>query len=446
MHTVIIGNGISGTTAARFIRKWSDHPVTLISSESPYFFSRTALMYVYMGHLRQKDTQPYPPDFWKKNRIHLVQAHVTSLDTAHKLLQLDNGQSLAYDKLVVATGSVSNFFNWPGQELKGVRGLYSLQDLEYIETYSKHLNQVVVVGGGLIGIELAEMFHSRNIQVTFLVREKSYWDHVLAPEESAMVNRHIRENGIDLRTETSLKAILDDGKGQVKAVLTDTGETIPCGFVGITAGVRPNIDWLKTSPLEIERGILVNAFLQTNIPDVYAIGDCAQLRQPQPGRQAIEAVWYTGRMMGETLAYNICKGPLAYNPGIWFNSAKFFHLEYQVYGQVPASLPPDQDTLYWEHPDGKKSIRINFDKNSQAVTGFQTMGIRFRQEVCEKWLTNRTPLDEVLPKLTLANFDPEFYRRYETQVVQLYNHRFHKNLPLQSPRNMLDKVLQFLKN
>ena len=446
MHTVIIGNGISGTTTARFIRKWSDHPITLISSESPYFFSRTALMYVYMGHLRQQDTQPYPPDFWTNNRINLLQAHVTDLNVDQKVIQFNDGQSLSYDKLVIATGSVPNLFQWPGQNLMGVRGLYSLQDLEYLEQYSKGLTHAVVVGGGLIGIEMAEMFHSRNIHVTFLVREKSYWDRVLPPEESAMVNQHIRENGIDLRLETSLKAILDDGKGRVGAVLTDTGEQIPCGFVGLTAGVRPNIDWLRHTPIETDRGVLVNDCLQTNIPDVYAIGDCAQLRQPQPGRQAIEAVWYTGRIMGETLAHNLCKGPLPYNPGIWFNSAKFFHLEYQTYGQVPAILPPDQDTLCWELPNGKKSIRINFDKNTHTVTGFQAMGIRLRQEVCEKWLATHATLTAVLPQLAMANFDPEFYRRYEHQVVALYNQRFSKDLRLQSRRNILNKVYQFLKN
>jgi len=170
------------------------------------------------------------------------------------------------------------------------------------------------------------------------------------------------------------------------------------------------------------------------------------LAKTEAGRQAIEAVWYTGRIMGETLAHNLCKGALPYDPGIWFNSAKFFHLEYQTYGQVPAILPPDQDTLYWELPNGKKSIRINFDKNTHTVTGFQAMGIRLRQEVCEKWLATHAPLTAVLPQLAMANFDPEFYRRYEHQVVALYNQRFSKDLRLQSRRNILNKVYQFLKN
>lgn len=446
MRIIIIGNGISGATAARFIRKWSDHSITMISAESDYFFSRTALMYVYMGDLRLKDTRPYPPEFWKKNNIQLIKARVTGFDKDTKTVALDTGQQLSYDKLIIATGSTPRFFGWPGQELEGVRGLYSLQDLEYIEKYSKDLKRAVVVGGGLIGIELAEMLHSRGIPLTFLVREKHYWDNILPPEESAMVTRHILDNGIDLRLDTALQSIIDNGTGRVEAVQTDKGEQIKCGFVGITTGVQPNIDWIRNSELECEHGILVDDQLQTNLPDVYAIGDCAQLRQAQPGRKAIEAVWYTGRMMGETLAFTICKKPKAYRPGIWFNSAKFFHLEYQVYGSVPASLPTDQDTLYWEHPDGKKSLRINFYRSSQVVSGFQAMGIRLRHEVCEKWLKNEALLEEVLPNLALANFDPEFYRRHEKDIVKLFNQRFGKNIRLQPRQNILNKVYQFLKS
>ncbi len=105
-------------------------------------------------------------------------------------------------------------------------------------------------------------------------------------------------------------------------------------MVGITTGVKPQISFLKNSKIETDRGILVNRILETNIKDVYAIGDCAQQREPIGNRPPVEAVWYTGRMMGETLAQTICGKPFEYNPGNWFNSAKFFDIEYQTYGWV----------------------------------------------------------------------------------------------------------------
>ncbi len=445
MHIAILGNGISGITAARFIRKLSDHRITVISAETDFFFSRTALMYIYMGHMRFTDTQPYEPWFWEKNRIELRRARIDQIDFAGKKLLPEEGDPIVYDNLILATGSTPNKFGWPGQDLEGVRGLYSYQDLEYMEAHSEGLKRAVIVGGGLIGIEMAEMFHSRHIPVTFLVRESSYWDNVLPAEESAMVNRHIWEHGFDLRLSMELKEIIDDGNGRACAVITGNGERIDCGYVGLTAGVHPNIDFLKESALDTDRGILVDDHLQTNLPDVYAIGDCVQLRSPQSGRRSIEAVWYTGRMMGETVAHTICGNSTTYNPGVWFNSAKFLDIEYQVYGDIPAKLPEGTASLYWEHQDGKKSIRINYEAPDGRVTGFNLMGVRYRHEVCEKWITERTPIETVLQDLGLANFDPEFYRQHETALIEIYNRQSGRNLQLKQKRG-LSGALRFLRS
>lgn len=424
-HIAIIGNGIAGITAARYIRKQSDDAITVISAESKHFWSRTALMYIYMGHMRFEDTKPYEDFFWEKNKISLIQAYVQNVNTTDKKLSLSTGKDIHYDVLVIASGSTFNKFGWPGQDLEGVNGMYSIQDLEYMETYTHDIDRAVIVGGGLIGIEMAEMLHSRKIDVTFLVRENSYWRSVLPPEESEMVNRHIRENHIDLRLNTELKEILPDGNGRVRAVVTSKGDEIPCGFVGLTAGVHPTVGFLEGSGIETAKGILVNEYLQTNIPDVYAIGDCAQLREPQPGRKPVEAIWYVGKMMGETLAMTLTGTPKAYNPGIWFNSAKFFDIEYQIYGDVPGRMDENvMGSIYWEHPKGKKSIRINYYKKDMTVAGFNLMGVRYRHKVCERWIAEKTPLRQVMAQLSAANFDPEFFSRNEKEVVRLYNQQF----------------------
>ena len=112
----------------------------------------------------------------------------------------------------------------------------------------KLCKRAVIVGGGLIGIELAEMLHSRNIPVTFLVREKSFWNGVLPAQESAMINKEILNNHIDLRLGANLKEIKSDENGQVKSIIiAETGEEIDCNVVGLTAGVSPNIDFVKES-------------------------------------------------------------------------------------------------------------------------------------------------------------------------------------------------------
>ncbi len=428
-HVVIIGNGISGVTLARHVRKLSDKKITIISAEAEYFFSRTALMYVYMGHMKFEHTQPYEDWFWDKNRIDLKLGFVESIDTKSKVLHFSHGETLNYDKLVIATGSKPNKFGWPGQDLEGVMGMYHKQDLENLEKYApnnKECKRAVIVGGGLIGIELAEMLNSRSIRVTFLVRESSFWNGVLPEGESGMINRHIRNHHIDLRLSTNLKEIKSDENGKVKSVIIEeTGEEIECDVVGLTAGVSPNIDFIKDSEIETGRGVKVNRYLETNIPDVYAIGDCAEQHEAIGNRRPIEAVWYTGRMMGEALAQTICGNRIKYNPGYWFNSAKFLDIEYQTYGWVHGKKgrPENEAHFHWKHEDDTKCITVAYDKNTNKFLGINTFGIRMRHETFDTWLTENRDVDYVINHLAEANFDPEFYSRFEKQIIQSYNNQ-----------------------
>lgn len=408
----------------------SDKNITVISSESKHFYSRTALMYIYMGVMKYKDIKPYEDWFWEKNKINIINDYVTKIDVDNKQLITASGINLFYDKIVISTGSKSNKFGWKGQDFAGVQGLYSLQDLYLMEQNTNNISRAVIIGGGLIGIEMAEMLSSRNIPVTFLVREKSYWNSILPEEESQMVNKHIREHGIDLRLEAELKEIIADDSGKVKAVITVDDEMIECGFVGLTAGVSPNIDLLKDTPVETGRGVLVNEHFETNITGIYSAGDCAEIKSEIPGeKNRVEQLWYTGRMHGEIVAKNICGQRIKYDRGILFNSAKFLDIEYQTYGMVNLNIPGEK-SLYWESKDSKRAIRIVY--TDESVIGFNLMGIRYRQAVCEKWIREKRTVEYVLTNLAQANFDPEFFTHFESEVVNIFNS--------QNPGNMI--VLQ----
>ncbi|NJN42754.1 MAG: NAD(P)/FAD-dependent oxidoreductase [Flammeovirgaceae bacterium] len=419
-HIVIIGNGIAGITAARHIRKLSDHSITVISSETRHFFSRTALMYIYMGHMKFEHTKPYEDWFWKKNKIDLVFDHVERIDTIEKKVSLKSGELMAYDDLIIATGSKSNTYDWPGKDLKGVQGLYSYPDLQNMEENTKNIRHAVVVGGGLIGIEVAEMLRSRDIGVTMLVREKEFWSNVLPEEEARMIGHHIRSHHIDLRLSTELKEIISNTEGHVKKVVTSSGDSIDCQFVALCVGVSPNIDWLTGSAIETNRGILVDQFLKTNIDHIFAIGDCVERKYELPGRKTIEQVWYTGRMMGEVVAQTICGNPMPYEPGPWFNSAKFFDIEYQTYGNVPNQTENNLNGFYWEHADGLKAVHVVWEKDSYRFVGINTFGIRMRHACFDAWLQSDKNIHYVMDHLAEANFDPEFFDRYEPEILESF--------------------------
>jgi NADPH-dependent 2,4-dienoyl-CoA reductase/sulfur reductase-like enzyme len=418
LHVAIIGNGITGISAALRVRELRpDWRITVVSGESKYPFSRPALMYVFMGHMRYADTKPWEDHVWADRRIDLARAWVTEIDVERRLLRLHGKPELHYDKLLIATGSKANKFGWPGQDLDGVQGLWGLYDLQTLERSLARARHAVIVGGGLIGIELAEMLHSRGLPVTFLVREDSYWDNVLPAEESGMVNRVIRRAGFDLRLQTELREIVDDGEGRCSAVMTSAGDRIDCEIVGLTAGVSPNVDLVRESPIEVGRGVLVDRSFRTSAPDVYAAGDCAEIIAAEGERNLIQQVWYTGKEQGRVAAEVIAGEERSYAPGIWYNSAKFLDLEYQTYGQVGFDVPGER-SLYWEHDGHEHAARIVYTKG--GVIGFNVMGIRWRHEVCERWIREQRDVPYVLEHLGEANFDPEFYRRHEAEIVSTF--------------------------
>lgn len=398
MHVVIVGNGIAGVTAARHVRKADAAArITLVSDETATPFARTALMYVYMGVLTRSHTALYEERFWAENRIDRVRDRALGLDPEAQRIALRTGGELAYDRLLVATGSLPFLPDWPGAGLDGVQGLYHLQDLDRMEAATAGVERAVVVGGGLIGVELAEMLRTRGVAVTLLVREGRYLPRVFSELESALVADAIRAHGVDLRLGAEVDRV--EGRGRAEAVVTTEGERHAAGFVGVGTGVRPNVGWLGGA-VEADRGVLVDDALRTSAPDVWAAGDCAQLRQPPSGVRAVEPIWYTARLQGATAGLGMAGRPRAYRPGVFFNSAKFFDLEWQVYGATSG----DGDD--WEWTDGRRSLRIRHVDG--AVHGVSALGVRLRQAVCTRWIEEGWPLDRALADLDAARFDPEF--------------------------------------
>ncbi len=444
-HIVVVGNGIAGVTAARHIRKLGNDRITIISGESDHPFSRPALMYIFMRDLNFADTKLYEDGFWAKNRIELRRDWVEQIDTAAKRLRLRGGESLSYDALIVATGSVPAREGWPGEELEGVQSLCSLQDVELLERNAASARRAVIVGGGLIGIELAEMLVTRGIAVTMLIRERFYWSSVLPDGEAEIVTEQARAHGIDLQLDTQLSAILPGSDGRVRAVTTAQGTEIPCEIVGICTGVRPRIDLATISGIECNRGILVDRHFRTSASDVYAGGDCAEHRDPPTGRKAVEQVWYTAKIHGETIGAHLMGQAEPYCPGIWFNSAKFFDLEYQTYGDVPRSAPEGVHSFFWRDTVGRRCLRVNFHAGSGAVLGVNVFGLRHRHAVWEEWITSTTHVREVMAHLAAANFDPEFFCRAEPEIVAAFN-RAHPSMTveLKSRRGLFSSYIRSL--
>jgi NADPH-dependent 2,4-dienoyl-CoA reductase/sulfur reductase-like enzyme len=296
-----------------------------------------------------------------------------------------------------------------------------------------------MVGAGLIGVEMAEMLLARKIPVTFLMRGDHYWDSILPPEEAKLISRHVASHGVDLRLQTELKEIVAGENGRVAAVVTDKDERIACQFVGLTPGVHPNLDAVKNSKIETGKGVLVNEYLETNIPNVYAAGDCAEIKAAGE-KNRLEQLWYTGRMQAQALAKTLCGERTKYERGVWYNSAKFFDIEYQTYGFVSHAPRPGEKSFYWEHPAGKHCVHIVYKTDGEEIVGVNLLGIRMRHEVWDWWIREKRTIAEVMENLRAASFDPEFYKTFAADILAAYRQQNPtKNLRLKRQPELLKK-------
>ena len=394
MRFVIVGNGVAGITAALTLREREPKAeIAVVSGETDYFFSRTALMYSYMNQLPRRSLEPYERKVWSAQRIQLIRDRVVSVAPGEAVLQ--SGKRIAFDKLLIATGSVPRTAEWPGLSTvrEGLVNFVSMQDLDACEQLTPSTKRAVVVGGGLIGIELVECLRYHGVEVTFLVREPWYWPAALNREEAEMVTAHIAEHGVDIRFGDELAEVFSDSSGRVSAVTTKAGDRINCQLLGVCIGVRPSIDWLRGSPVITDRG-------------VFAGGDGAEIRR-DGHPPLIEQIWYSAKRQGRLAAQSMLGDAVHYDPPIFFNSSKFFEIEYTTVGEVNR-VPADARHHFFALRRKHSCIRIV--ESDDRVIGFNMLGSRWDHNLLERWIAERRSYSYVAERLPGAQFDPEFDR------------------------------------
>ena len=408
MRYAIVGNGVAGVTAALSLRERDRRAaITLISGEADYFFSRTALMYAFMDRLTRRDLEPHERRVFDAQKIERTRGWVKDLDAIAGTLTLESGRTLSWDRLLIATGSRPRHPEWPGLNAvrSGLVHFVSMQDLQECEAGVRRGERAVVVGGGLIGIELVECLRWAGMEVTFLIREPWYFPVALSDIESEMVIAHLRRQGVNVVTGETVVAVETDTQGAVTAVATEGQRRYDCGLLGVCIGVEPAVEWLrgtKTAP-RVNRGVVVDAGFRTSLTNVYAAGDCAEIEIPGQ-KQFVEQLWYSAKRQGRLAARSMAGENIRYEPPLFFNSSKFFEIEYTAVGRFTASMRE----FYYRYEGRDTSLR--FGEENGAVKAFNLMGARWNHNVLEVWIQEHYSLDAVMERLHEAQFDVEFGR------------------------------------
>ena len=231
---------------------------------------------------------------------------------------------MAYDKLLIATGASPQMVEVPGSDKEGILGLRTYRDAQLINGRLDKVNRVSVLGGGLIGLRAAYSLHARNKQVKVIVKSNQVLSQMLDKGAADLVRRKIEQKGIEVMT--GLAAVEFLGGKEVTGLVLDDGRRLECELVIVGKGVGPNLELVEGTEIKTDYGIIVDDYLQTNLPNVYAAGDVAQAKDLITGQSTINALWPCAVAQGKVAGLNMAGKKVKYDGSLAMNSIEFFGL------------------------------------------------------------------------------------------------------------------------
>jgi NAD(P)H-nitrite reductase large subunit len=324
---VIVGNSAAAVGAIEAVRKVDRSiSITVISDEPHSVYSRPLISYLLAGEIKPEQLHYRPKDFYEKNRVRtLLGRRVVKAAFEEKSVQLDNGEKISYDRLLISTGGKPFLPKMEGLDIPGVFTFTKLEDVKKISSVLKDVQKAVVIGGGLIGLKAAEALKKRNTEVAVV----ELADHILSltmdETASSILEKALKKEGVHLITSNTVEAILGDSR--VESVRLANGKLLRTQLVVVAIGVIPNMDPFKDTSLRIEKGILVNERMETNIPDVYAAGDVTQAYDKILKGYRTIPIWPHAYVQGKTAGYQMVGNKkYEYEGSFMMNSIEVAHI------------------------------------------------------------------------------------------------------------------------
>lgn len=410
----IIGAGVAGISAAEELRRGdADAEITVINGESYPFYRRLSLSTYLQGHTSLEALIVKQPQDYAALRVSVRQDRVTRLEAEQNRLVLASGEVCAYDGLILATGGSPIRPPIGGLDLDGVRlGYWDIQDTLWYEQQTQQVKgrsaRAVVIGGGVLGLELADCLNKAGLEVTILQLTGWLGEPLVDEAAGQIIAKRVHESGADIRVNTAASHLLSDENGRVRTVVTSSGEEIATDMVGVCCGIQPNVSWLEGSGLRLERGsIAVNEHLGTHYANIYAAGDCTwvqggtRLTTCRPNR-----TWQVATLQGLIAAQNLLGANRPYNEGLFYNAGVFYDLPYTLLGQFnPAPEAGCESRLYDTAGDRFAYFKLNF-KDGRLV-GALLLGQQRRTPVLRKIIEGNYLVTGHEPELMDLKFKPK---------------------------------------
>jgi len=338
---LIIGNSAGGIGAAEAIREVDKAGVVTIISAEPYpAYSRPLISEYLVNRYPLEKMLFRPADFYEKNQIQAILGQkAEQLDIAEHTIRLGNGRTVAWEKLLLATGGQPIVPQIEGIERKGVFSFITLDDAKAIDQYlGQQVGRAVVIGGGLIGLGVSEALVKRGVKVTIVEMKERILNTILDEETSALAEERLKQAEVRVVTGHTVANIGSYLGDSVTSVTTDDDTPIPCELVIVAIGVQPRTELVTGTGIKIERGIVVDRHMATSSANVYACGDAAEAYDFIYAENRLTPIWPNAYLGGRVAGFNMAGVPTEYAGGTAMNSLKYFGLNAVSAGMVN---PPD---------------------------------------------------------------------------------------------------------
>ncbi|OQY90643.1 MAG: hypothetical protein B6D38_02630 [Anaerolineae bacterium UTCFX1] len=416
MKYAIVGSGVSGIATIEAIRSVDRSGEVVMIGDDPHgFYSRPGLAYYLTGELHDKALYPRTSDEYRQMNFRYVKGRVKGVLREARVLELENQTSIAYDRLLIATGAQALPLEAPGANLEGVFKLDHMEDAKRILKHARRGKMAVVVGGGITALELVEGLLARGMNVHYLLRGDRYWSGVLDEHESKIVEARLQVEGVTLHHHAEVIEVMGKKNRVIGARLLD-GRTLTCDMVAYAIGIRPRLELAIQAGLAVDRGILVNEFMQTNDPHIFAAGDVAQVYDPAVGRSILDSLWGPARQQGYAAGLNMAGKTTAYIKAPPFNVTRLAGLTTTIIGAVGGGHDKDLigiargDSETWRSLPDALVAQSGFDVNhlrlmvgEQRLLGAVVMGDQTLSYPLQKIVSERIDISSIREKLLAAD-------------------------------------------
>ena len=297
---VIIGDGIAGSSAAETIRgEVPDAEVTVITDEGEALYNRILIKEFAKGKLPEAPISIHGEEWYEERDISLqLDTHITSVDAGAHELHTHGGETIGYDKLLIATGGTPTQLPVPNADAEGIHHFWTFEDARAIAEHAERTDTGVVVGAGLLGIDLAAICGAQELDAHYLMRGECWWRYALSKEGGEIIHDALRERNVTPVFDSGVDHFETDSDGHVTAAVDPNDDTYEADFVGIAIGLDFNAEFLGDMNLELDDGIVVDEYMRTNVPDVYAAGDITRYYDVLLGEHAQNGSWGSAKQQG----------------------------------------------------------------------------------------------------------------------------------------------------